>query len=124
MKNFQEQRTFMKFMHSKLGLFLFTVFVLFFSWNVIKFLVKDINTTKNKNIAADKVIELEKEKERLTTDINTLNTDAGVEATIRNKFGLAKEGEGLVVVVNEKDTALAQPTQHNAFLDFFRNLVK
>ncbi len=111
MKHFQEQNKFNRIMHSKLGLLLLGVVVLFFAWNVLKFVVKMQDTARNKHIAEDKITQLQKEKERLTKDIDNLNTQNGVEETIRDKFGLAKDGEGLIVVVDNQDKTTNQTTE-------------
>ncbi|MCX6755535.1 MAG: septum formation initiator family protein [Candidatus Nomurabacteria bacterium] len=113
MKNFQEQNIFSRIIHSKLGLIFLAIFIIFFSWNVIRFAGKDKEIIKNKNISADKITQLQQEKDRLTKDINNLNTQSGVEETIRDKFGLAKEGEGMIVVVDTQDQTTDPNIQAN-----------
>ena len=76
--------------------------LLFFIWGTISFFGKMEETKRNKQIAEEKITELQKEKEKLSADISKLQTDQGVEASIRDKFGLAKDGEGLIVVRNNK----------------------
>ncbi len=61
-------------------------------------------TIENRKIAENKLAELEKEKIKLSSDIAKLKTDSGVEESIRSKFGLAKEGESEIIIVEDKTT--------------------
>lgn len=96
-------------------LVVFAVILLFFAWGVLRFVVKMRDTEKNKRIAALKVEELTKSKEKLSADIESLKTDKGVEANIREKFGFAKEGEELIVVVEDRNTAKKEPEQEKSW---------
>ena len=116
MRNSQEQNTFKRIMHSKAGLLLLGVFVLFFSWNVFTFAVKAKETAQNRDVAQEKIVSLQQQKDRLTKDIDSLNTQSGVEETIRDKFGLAKDGEGMIVVTDGDTTTTDQTTQVNPSL--------
>ena len=46
---------------------------------------------------------LNAQKATVQNELNTLNTPQGVEAAIRNEYQAAKDGEGLVVIVGNKD---------------------
>lgn len=82
------------------------------------------DTIKNKKIAEDKVYELEQRKEKLLSDIENLNTDKGKEKVFRENFGLGKEGEGMIVVVEDKSSPPVQRDEEKkGILDFFNNLV-
>ncbi len=114
MKNFQEENIFKRIMHSTIGLIFLSAFILFFAWNVLKFAEKARETARNKNLAEEKITELQKEQSQLSGDIDKLNTEKGTEETIRTKFGLAKEGEGLIVIVDDKDQSTDQNKTQNA----------
>ncbi|MCX6757302.1 MAG: septum formation initiator family protein [Candidatus Nomurabacteria bacterium] len=113
MKNSQERSILNRYLHSKLGMVILCLFILFFGWNVIKFAGKAQQMYRDKNVAEQKIINLQKEKDRLSSDINKLNTQNGVDETIRDKFGLAKDGEGLVIIVDDKDKANNQDSQND-----------
>ena len=102
MKNFQEDTLKDRLIRSKIVLLIFLCFLCFFLYNVIKFSVKAFETRENRKTAEEKVTQLQKERDRLTLEIERLNTDAGVEENIRNKFALAKDGEGLIVVLDDE----------------------
>lgn len=79
-------------------------------------------TAKNKEMAEAKVLELRKTKESLSAEISALETEEGLEENIREKFGLAKEGEELIVVVDEKDVISEEESDRkNWFARFLDN---
>jgi len=124
MNNYQGRNNSKKFIHSKLALIVFGLFLVFFLYSVIKFSVKALDTAKNKNNAESKIEELQNQKDRLTTDINTLNTQSGVEATIREKYGLAKDGEGLIVITDPEDPNAQNDNTNTSFWSKVKGLFK
>ena len=110
-------------MQSKAVLALLGVFILLFAWSVFGFWNKMQDTEKNKKIAEDKVASLEQQKEKLTSDINSLKTDQGKEKVFRENYGLAKEGEDEIVVVDDKNQT-APPQSSGGFWGFLKNLFK
>ena len=103
MKSFQQKRGFRNIIHSRPILALLGILVLIFAWSMIGFMNKMQMTIENRKIAEDKVAQLEEKKEKLSYDITRLKTDQGVEESIREKFGLAKEGEGLIIIIENKN---------------------
>lgn len=99
--------------------------MLIFAWNIWGFWDKMKETDKNKKMIEDKVVALKQQKEKLSSDINSLQTDRGKEKLFRENFGLAKEGEDLIVVVEDKNPpAVPKPAPSSGFFSFFRNLFK
>ena len=101
------------------------ILILFFAWNVFGFWNKMQETVKNKKIVEDKVVTLQNQKEKLESDINSLNTDEGKEKLFRENFGLAKEGEGVIMIIEDKNTPKI-PLEANTggFFSFFKNWFK
>ena len=81
-------------------------------------------TRENRKIAENKVQELELEKEKLSSDIAKLKTEKGIEENIREKFGLAKEGEGMIVIVEDKNPQTEQNDFSEGFFSFFKSWFK
>ena len=125
MKNFQEKRKFRQIMQSRPILIILAIMVLVFAWSVLGLVGRMQETVKNKKVAEQKLQELQKEKENLLSDINKLNTNEGLEASIREKWDYGKDGEGMVMVVDDKN---AQQTdaenKSSGFLSFFKNWFK
>jgi len=124
MRNFQQKRGWRNILESWPILIFLGILVLFFAWGVIGFMGKMATTRENRKIAENKVAELREEKEKLSSDINKLNTDSGIEENIREKFGLAKEGEELIVIVEDKNVLENQKASSSGFFAFFKNLFR
>lgn len=111
-------------MRSRPVLALLSILVAFFAWGVISLLSKMTTTINNRRIVENKVAKLQKEKEKLSVDIARLQTADGVESSIREKFGLAKEGENLIIVTEEQDPVANTADQSSGFLSSFWNWFK
>ena len=125
MRSFQEKKKWRKVMESKPMLIFLGIVILVFAYSVFGLVGRVQETQKNKNIAVDKINQLQQERDKLTSDIQKLNTDEGKEEAIREKFGMAKDGEGLVVVTDDKNAPLpTTENKPNSFSSFFKNLFK
>ncbi|MFA6585599.1 MAG: septum formation initiator family protein [Candidatus Paceibacterota bacterium] len=125
MRSFQKGGRLKHMMQSKIFLIFLGVLILVFFYNMFGLLGKMEETRKNRQIVEDKIAELEKTKEKLNSEITSLKTEKGVEESIREKFGLAKEGEGMIMVVDEKPQKEVEKTSNSStFFSFFTNLFK
>jgi len=125
MSNFQNKHKKKSFWHSIPVLFVLGIILFIFAWGIVSFIDTMKDTVKNKKNAEVKVNELQQRKEQLLTDINNLTTDTGKEKIFREDYGLAKEGEGVIIVVDEKksedDTV---KVKNKGFLGFIKNWFK
>jgi exosome complex RNA-binding protein Rrp4 len=127
MNSFQDKKSdWRKLLESWPSLVILSLLLVFFAINIILFLGKMIEARKSRDIAENKVAELLDKKDQLHTEINTLNTDKGKESLIREKFGLAREGEGMIVVINPKKNEEVEGNQEKQsnFFSFFNRLFK
>ncbi len=127
MRSFQQKGGFRNILQSRPVLALLVFFVVIFGYTVVGFMVKMIVTEQNRKVAEIKVADLKKMKERLGADISKLNTGGGVEESIRGKFGLAKEGERLIVVIDNKSNVEVQEEESGGFIEslfFWKNWFK
>jgi len=123
MKNFQAKKRYKKIMQSKPVLIILGICLIFFIWNIVKLTGKAIETKKNRDIAQNKIIELQKQKDELELKIQKLNTEKGMEENIREKFGFAKEGEGMILVVDDQNKIDNKEVENkNSFLNFLKKL--
>lgn len=111
-------------MQSKPVLIFLGILMLFFTWNVLGLWTKMEETSKNKKIVEDKVTMLKQQKEKLSSEINSLNTDQGKEKFFRENFGLVKEGENLTVVVEDKNPSAPAPKNSGGFFSFLKGWFK
>lgn len=121
----QRKISWRKILQSKPVLFILGVLIVFFSWNVFSFWNKMRETNKNTELIENKVAELKQKKEKLSKEIQNLNTTEGKERVFRENFGLTKQGEEVIVVVEDKDKP--KSTENNSstgFFSFLKNLFK
>ncbi len=104
------------FWHSPIIL-IFLVFILvLFSYNMVGLIQKERETNKNKISELNKIDELKKRKSTLSEDISKLNTEEGIEESVRDKFQVVKPGEKMVVIVDEnanQSTSSEESTDHS-----------
>ncbi len=124
MRNLEKKRGWKNIVQSKPFLILFGIVLIIFSWNVFSFWNKMQETSKNKQIIEDKVTALKQQKEDISSEINSLNTDQGKEKFFRENLGLVKEGEDVTIVVEDKNPPEAQKNTSSSFFSFFENLFK
>lgn len=124
MRNFQQKRGWREIIESWPVIIFLGFLLLVFAFGVVGFMSKMSATRENREVAEKKLIELENKKARLTSEITKLETEDGVEENIREKFGLAKEGEGLIVVVEDKNKVEVIVEEKGWFASFWDNLFK
>jgi len=125
MRNSKGNREERKIMHSKPVLVILGIIIIVFAWNITGFIGKMKETARNKKIAENNMRELEQTRIKLSADIANLQTEKGVEENIREKFGLAKEGESMIVIVEEKNpSAETTEKKQSGFFSFIKNLFK
>lgn len=95
-----------------------------FAWNVFNFGAKMLETGKNRRLAEEKTESLREEKAKLEGNIARLDTESGVEESIREKFGWGREGEGLIVIIDEERSESEVFEKEGGFWNFVKNLFK
>jgi cell division protein FtsB len=112
-------------MQSKLFLVFLGIIILVFFFSMFSFVGKMEKTSKNRKIVEDKITELEKSKETFSSEIAKLKTEKGIEESIREKFGVAKEGENIIIIVDDKNSSVTTIEADSSwFSSFFNNLFK
>ena len=125
MANFQDKKGLTRIIHSWPILAFLGILLVFFAFAVFRLTIKMKETSKNKEIAELKVTELQTTKEKLFNDIENLKTETGLEENIRNKFGLVKEGEDLIIIVDNKENLdSSDETEPNWFISVFNKWFK
>ncbi len=101
MLDFKKKRKIKGILYSRFMIIVLVVIFIFFIrgvWDVYK---KSSFSGYNKTIAEKRLNVLKNKKDSLVSKINKLKTQRGIEAKIRSKFGLVKEGEEVVFVINK-----------------------
>ena len=108
--------------------------VLFILFAFLSFLIsKAFVLSRKESEVREKAVEvktelskLELRKNELSTKVDFLKTERGKEEEVRSKFMVGKEGEGVILVVDEKPTSTElvqekpKPSGWSGFLNFFR----
>jgi len=125
MRNFERNRRSKNLLESKPVLLLLGIIVLVFAWSVWRFSHKMTETSRNKTTIQAKTETLREQKATLLADIQKLATDRGKEEFFRENFGLARVGEEVVIIVEEKNLP-PEPKQNSfsGFFSFLRNLFR
>jgi len=124
MRNFQRKRVWRNMFESKPFLIFLGLLILLFAWNIFGLWKKMEETAKNKQIVQNQITALNQQKDKLTSDINNLNTDQGKEQVFRENFGLAKNGESEIVVLDSNAPTPTPPPVSSGLVGFFKNLFK
>lgn len=101
MVNFQSKKKKNNFLKHPLVLFVLLFLLILFIIGVFNLYSKMNDTLKNKEIAENKLKNLEERKEKLLLDIENLSSDKGKEKVFRENYGYGSEGEGVIVIVDD-----------------------
>ncbi len=128
MANFEKRKKFKHFLYSKITVGVLAVITIFLIFSVVSVFEKRQEAYRNAKIAEHELEMLRENEARTKESIAKLDTQAGVEEAIRNKYRAAKEGEGLVVITDDTRTVAAssltvQPEKKSwwqSFLSIFK----
>ena len=104
MLEFQEKRKLRRFIYSKITLIILIVvigFVIKAVWGVYE---KQSLTKDNLEKISINLDSLQAREKMLSSEIERLKTEEGIEEEVREKYGLVKPGEEVIVVVNSDET--------------------
>lgn len=124
MRSFQKNSRFKKMIRGKVFLAFLGAVIIFFGYSLFGLISKMEETSRNKELAQEKLNQLGDAKQKLSSEINNLKTDKGVEENIREKFGLAKDGEGMIMIVDDKNKPPAPEDNSAGFFSFIKNWFK
>ena len=124
MRKYQKKSIYSKYLETWPSIFVLFLLVVMIGWGVAGLLGGLRETIKNKNIANAKVLELQERKTRLSYDIENLETDAGKEKIFRENYGLAKEGEELIIIVEDKNIDKNKEKEKKGIFGAFKNWFK
>lgn len=126
MAEFQTKKQPKKMWHSPLMLFVLLSILLVFMYNMVGLVEKTRETSKKRQIVLGQIDSLNKREQMLQNNIQKLQTENGTEETLRDKYHLVKEGEQMVVIVDQESNInnTTQTTENkNGFLNFLKKLL-
>ncbi|MEK7115623.1 MAG: septum formation initiator family protein [Patescibacteria group bacterium] len=122
MIEFQARKKLRDFLYSKITLAVLFIAFVFIAHSTYGLWLKNRETEKTLNVLKNELAELTAKENNLASRVEALGTDKGTEEVIREKFKVAKEGEGVIVVVDQKEEKRSDTLTGNWFSAFFRNV--
>jgi len=121
------KRTNYKFWHSPFALVLLFCLLIFFGYKIIDLIKKNVETAHKKELILNQMNNLKERESSLSEEISKLNTEEGKEEIIREKYQVAKEGEKMVVIVDEENKVNSNTTgvkTGHSFWNWIKNIFK
>lgn len=111
MSQFQNQSYFKKIIYSPITLVVLAVIVFIAVYGVIDIIPKYRDALQaERAIENKKEVLIEREK-KLTDELNKLQTQEGIEESIRENLNVVKEGEHVIMIVEPKATQTLEVEQ-------------
>ena len=103
------------FLHSPIMLVILFCILVIFSFNVIKLVEKERETSRNKVMVLNKIEDLKGREVSLNSDIDKLKSEDGLEDIIRSKFQVAKPNEKVVAIIDEEQEPIIEEKKNHGF---------
>ena len=100
-RDFQERKKFEHFFYSWWSIFGTTVFLAIVFIGIVGLWRKERALTDELAVLNAKITEMKAAREKNSLKLRSLNTEAGIETEARGKFNLKKEGEEMVVFLED-----------------------
>ncbi len=118
-----------RFWYSPIVLFILLAVLVFFSFSIWGLFERYQQTTQLKKIAKEEYEQLSERIEDLNQDISELSTEEGKEGIIRVKYQVAKEGEKVLSIVEENQSAQEEEEGESeklrkSFFDFLKDFFR
>lgn len=108
-----------KFWHSPLALGILFLILVFFCYKIIDLISIKRETSYKKNLVLEQIDELKERESLLSENISKLKTEEGREEVIRDKYQVAKEGEKMVIIVDQENKDISIPKEEKVRHGFF-----
>lgn len=121
--DFQQKNKLRNLLFSKFFLVLLFIVFIFLAYSTFSVYLKMKESSDKKQKVINEMIVLEEKNRLLENKINELNSPSGIEREIRDKFAVAKNGEKVVVIVEDKESTSTEvykeKTTWQKVLEFF-----
>lgn len=126
MYDFQRRSKIRKRIYSRTSLVLLAVITVLLARGAYGMLQKERQSNERVERLQAELAEAEEKHAELSEDISYLETRAGVEREIRDRFSVSKEGEEMIVIVNKEPEKSAEVKEDKGLLgdiaDWFKDL--
>jgi cell division protein FtsB len=111
MQRFEKRKKLHQYLYNRVAVTILALLVVFLALSVFSVFQKRQEAYRNAMIAQNEVTKLRESELKTQESIDKLDTQAGVEEAIRNKYRAAKEGEGLIVIADPNKQTLSIEAQ-------------
>ena len=114
------------FWSSPLALLALFVIVVIFAYNITDLVKKNHETIKKNDLIIAEIDALKKKESDLQKEIDGIKTEQGIEEAIREKYQVVKNGEKMVMIVDEEKskTETTVPQSKTSFWRWVKGLFK
>lgn len=122
MREFSRKRQIWKKLYSIpfiIILFIILFFLVKGVWGIFK---KSQYSERQKAAVESELVELQQKKQSIEERIHRLQTETGKEEEVRSKFDVAREGEKLIVIVEEEEVIPVIEKDHGLVGKFFTTI--
>ncbi len=106
-----QKRKIKSVLYNKTTLFCLLLLVLYAIYSTFSVVIKKRESERLLSISEEQLTLLEERKAEIDSKINHLGTAAGLEAEIRSRFNMAKEGENVAIVVSTSEKKASSTPQ-------------
>lgn len=126
MQDFQKRKRIRKILYSKITLAVVVVIFVLFARAAYQAHLSEKSSADYLEKVNQRFVQLDQRKNELSSGIEKLGTEQGVEDEIRSKFDVSKDGEKIAVIVDSKDDLNNNKPENKSFFgsiaDFFKKI--
>lgn len=111
MFDFHEKRKIKAILFSKITLLLLLVPIAFLGMSVFGLYEKEREVSKRRVENEQELERLHERARALKANVHALTSERGIEGEIRDRYDVAKEGETVVVIIEEEESEPAQVSE-------------
>ncbi len=122
-RRIRKERLLSKLIRMPVTYVVLVIFFLLFSYSAIATHQKSRLAKQKTRQVEYELDQLVQQEESLTASLNDMNTPFGIEKSLREKFGIIKEGEKSVIIVDPpEETPSGDTEEKKGIFNFFRNI--
>jgi cell division protein FtsB len=123
MSNFKKNRY--RFWHSPFVLIILFGFLVFFGYKIIDLVAKERETSLKKELILSQINTLKEREKNLLKNTLKLETEEGKEEVIREKYQVSKEGEKIIIIVDEENNeSEVIENENHGFVNWIKKIFK
>ena len=115
--DFQQKNKIRRILYSRPVVIIIVIIALYSLYSTWSIYEKMVQSREAMEKSEKELLTLATKNNQLDADISQLQTSDGVEKEIRNKFGVAKPGENMAVIVSDDDASSSATSTHQSFLE-------